>query len=279
MEHSQIKKSHLIEKYISGRLEDGERRAFEEHYESCPQCQKALHRLINERDFAGRFVSGALSANEAAFFERHYFLCASCFAEVKQTEKIRLNILDSVRRKTFPLFINGKQSYIPTDVVMKIKNLFSSPYIAFASFLLILALLYPAWQGLRYSGITAENTKPQALLSPGFTLQSRAETIRGFKTQAISLRPNEKIFLINFNLPVKLNKQNIYRARIFNNQNRILWNVGRIRPNGPYETFSIACFRNSFTEGSYRLVVSEADAFGKATGRQFTFPFSIIIKN
>ena len=202
-------------------------------------------------------------------------MCSTCFAEVRQTEKLRLHITDSVQRGSFPLFRPHKQSLKIPDILQKIKNIFSSPYIAFASLLLVLALLYPAWRGLRLGEQTG---KPQALLGPGFSLQSSAETTRGQEARVITLKRNEKLFLLNFTLPVEVHPQNIYRARILNSRNRLIWNVGRVWPGGAYHTFSIVCFRDSFREGSYRLVVTELNPVSSVTTHKFSYPFRLQIK-
>jgi len=220
------------------------------------------HDKIEREDVVERYVMGKLSPQEAALFEEHFFGCRQCFEEVKETRQVVSAVKTAVQEG---LLIEPTTERSTLDnLLARLKSLFSNPRVSIAMAGLVLALLYPAWQGMvtvsRLENQIAQLRRPQANLLHQ-QLQSRTRRSAPETVPAITLSSPDEIFILTFNV---IDTAKSYRAEIVNQQGRIVWQGHDLKGGEPFEAFSIACHGSFFQEENYALKVygsNEPDLF------------------
>ena len=271
MNHSMIDKEKLIVRYVQNKLTPGEMQAFEQHYSTCKSCQKAVHDEIGRAELIDKFVRNKLSPEEAAFFDEHYFSCESCFKAVKEAEKVYIAIRDGAKRGA--LTFEEKTNPAWKLVFERINALLSSPALSYAAVFLVLIMV---WQGLRLRSDLNDLRQPQAVAPQGYHLLQETDRVRG-EMGDIVLSAEDKVFMLEFTLPEKIDRESRYRAEIQDSREKPVWKMGELEAAGIYEIFTITCLRASFNEGAYILKVSKIKP-DQSADKVFSFPFKIIFQ-
>jgi hypothetical protein len=96
------------------------------------------HRQIDEENVAERYVTGRLSSTETAAFEEHFLDCPECCARV-----------DAAQRLERGLHKLAEEAAADLPRGPRLARWSRSPWPALAAAALLLALLLPAWLGVR----------------------------------------------------------------------------------------------------------------------------------
>lgn len=234
------------------------------------------HKRIEEEDIIERYLMGELSDQDRNLFENHYFTCDSCFKKVKETEKVILGIRDAAQRGVLKEPAIKRKKFFNIFDWLHFKNL--SPAIAFASLLLVLIMIYPAWRGIFVVANLKEEVRrlrePQ-VISAGFDLGVMRSGERG-TTKEILIRSDMLSFTLNFTVLEKSIPSPIYNAEIFDSQKNQVWKGEGLKGQGEYEIFSIICQSAFFEDGDYSLKVYEINPANRQIENEFLFPFRIL---
>ena len=253
MDFNRFEDSLIIKEYLQSKLSDEEKEAFEDY-------------IIK------KFMMRNLSEEQEKFFGELYLSSQPFFEKVKNTEKITIGIQDAFRRGAINFF--GPVD-VRSSLLEKLKFFFSSPGLVAVTMLLIFALIYPVWQMFQLKHELRNLQKPFAISAKSYALNPSDDALRGEATE-IYLAEEDRIFLLNFNLPEKVIAEHQYSAQILDQNKNVIWKIKDLKPIDRYETFSIVCYKRMFNEGKYLLRVFELSKEGEKTGKDYMYSFRLI---
>ncbi len=278
MDHDSIQRNNTIHKYVFSSLTPDEKTTFEAHLASCVECLEELHRAIDDLELVDKFVGRKLSPEQESFFVPHYFGCDRCSATIKDTEKLVAALKDAARRGSFRLPQSGER----WSFREWLDSLLSSRTTVLALASLVLLLTYPSLQWLFNSKHLerqiAELQQPQASVPKEYSLRLSTDGLRG-EAEEIILSSRDKLFVLNFNVPEKLEKTFRYRAEILDAAGKLVSQIDGLQPAGEYDTFSLTCSRSAFKPSAYLLNLYLLDANLASTSKVFFYPFAIHFKD
>lgn len=212
-----------------------------------------------------KFQQQALGAEEMAIVKRHIEGCGSCDSIVHG--------LTGFDEATLPDAVESI-GWLP-----KARRLLFHPALAY---LLVLALLYPAYRGLFHKPNIVEKTipvlKPVPVEGVGtardFNLGdgSTQRTSSPLSEELIQLSKNDKFFILNFFIPVRADHR--YEMQITNEKGNVIA-ADEAKSRDQLGNFSVVCTRQLFPAGSYILRIKELDTQGKLHDES-AFRFKII---
>lgn len=234
------------------------------------------HKRIKEEEIVERYVLGKLSREEEALFEEHYFSCDQCFEEVQKMETLVYFLDKEAEKENFLLGKEARRHPFFSLGWLKLPAL--GPAGVTALTILLIILIYPAWQGIvtipRLKNKIERLSQPQADVRSFSLQQTRAG--EGRQIPLIEIGTEERIFLLNFTILEKTIPNPQYDAKILNQEGKQIWKGEDLKGVGEYEIFSIACNTSFFREGFYTLKVFETDPENGSITNEFPFSFRII---
>lgn len=239
------------------------------------------HEKIARENVVERYLMGQLPPEEAELFEDHFFGCQQCFQEVKEAEQTIRAIKEAGRDGLLQVPETQVHARLEPGFLDRLKNLVARPVFSFAAAALVLAMIYPAWQGLvTVSQLKEENQKlreqPTQVKSHHLKDQTRFGAFES--AQVINVEPTEDVIVLTFNLLEQPAVAKSYRGEICDQHGTLIWQAKNLRGWGEYETFSLAFHRSFFQEGSYELRLQTVDSSGGTTVTVATFLFSVVLK-
>ncbi len=266
----------ILVRYFAGTLAEAEKDQFEAHYPDCEICAQAIHQALDEREMFDRHALNKLSPGEKEFLEKHYFACQECFEAVQQAEYV-ITGLRHAKQENVPS--PALEKLFPTErlqeFMARFKAIVLSPAFALA---VILLLLYPAWRGLKQSGLERELTllqQPQANAQIYMLEQKRSgEQGQAIKTlQDFAAAP----IILQFTLPEKVDAGLRYKGAIIEEtRGKTIWEGNNLRSAGEVELFSISCPSTFFSPGRFLLKIQKINPENAAVIQEFSFPFEIV---
>jgi len=289
MEHEEIDKLNLIDRYLMGKLLAEESVSFEEHFVNCPQCIAHLQTTKN-------FVQDLrLVAAEQAFqMDRHqtkkvsgHFLqmllgkplavamgclliatAASAFFVIHNTRNLRAAVdqAESFSKQWEQRYENERQSAISADRKHQETELQQAEQMRALE--------------ARLKDEEAQRTKIEAesgsrTLSEGTPSVFVLDAIRGGPdSNPITVSRSSAMVVLSIRLEEEVQFKN-YRVTIYDKRHGLVWENRRVPPNLKLNSLFISFNRERFRPGDYSLTV---EGFKKEGEKVVigTYPFSII---
>ena len=264
------------------------------------------------------FQEGALTGDPAAEIEAHLAICGLCQMRLRWIEQCeRLEGADIEEpgnwteierrgRARFHAFLESQakkeqKREAKAGILQRMKALLLRP--AFA-YLLVLALLYPAYQWVfekpealvvkepvKETEIVevekpvpspsriAEVEKPapslgRATLPPSFELRS-TERGAGEGRAVVRLSPGDKSFVLTFLAPISELPEFVYNLEVRDSRGQVVTSKKEARAKDWLGNFSLEYNRKLFPPGEYELRVKEVNKKTQAVRREFTFSFTV----
>ncbi|MEW6208782.1 MAG: zf-HC2 domain-containing protein [Acidobacteriota bacterium] len=247
------------------------------------------------------YQSGTLEADDLTGVREHVELCADCKTILRLLESFDQHTSDQIEetgdwleieqrgRERFHAFLESKAEKKPAPelkpgYLSRIKSLMLRP--AFA-YILLLALLYPAYRGIFHKPdvvketitetVTVEVEKPRPVIDVASlqTIKLQAvERAGGGRQSVVRLSDREAGFFLSFLVPVSERPQFVYNLEIRNAQGQVVTEK-KEAGHDLLGNFRIMCDRSFFPPGRYELRVKEINKTTQSMGREFTFSFSV----
>lgn len=234
------------------------------------------HKRIEDEEIVERYILNRLSPEEEALFEEHYFGCDECFAEVQEMERLVYLLNKEAEGGTFLAERGTKRRPFFSFGWLKLPAL--SPAGVSVLMILLIILIYPAWQGMvtipKLKNKIENLSQPQANIR-SFSLQTTRGAEEG-TIPSIEIGAEEKVFLLDFTILEKTIPNPRYDAEILDQKGKQVWKGKDLKGVGEYEIFSIACNTSFFREGLYTLKVIEMDPEKHRVTNEFPFSFRIM---
>jgi len=229
------------------------------------------HKKIKTESIVERYLLNKLPRREARRFEEHFFGCDQCFNEVKAMERIVFGLKNAAAKG---LLIPSQPPESELSWLEWLQSRLSMPAISFATTVLVLALLYPAWQGVVTVSRLNEEIQELRQRQTNVAGHTLGGTTRSH-LQNLSIKSADEIVVLNFSLTAK--EAISYRGEMLDQNGITVWRAENLKGRGEFKTFSLAFHRSFFQEGNYELRIYALDAQGRITGEAGVFPFQIRI--
>ncbi len=251
------------------------------------------------------FREGMLTGGPAAEIETHLAICGLCHVRLRWIERCeRLEEADIEEpgdwpeierrgRERFHAFLDSKakkeqKREAKAGILQRMRALLLSPALAY---LLVLALLYPAYKGffqmpevlvvkepVKETEIV-EVQKPapslgMATLSRSFELRL-AERGAGERRRVVRLHQGDEFFALSFRVPISELPEFVYNLEIRDSQGQVVASEQEARAQDWLGNFSVVCDRELFPPGEYELRVKEVNKKTQAVRNEFTFYFAV----
>jgi hypothetical protein len=277
----------LLPWYVSKSLSETEMIRVEHHLAECPSCVKELDNIlwISEGLYTKAVENSAMHINSRLLtiyseskkdlkkeithrIEDHLSSCQQCSAELEVLNKVNQSLDDS---KAEP-FVGG--------IVQKIREFFAKPVLKPAyAYILILALLYPAWLGLFKRDSSQGKISEPVNIGSIFVLEQDNQRAAGEQLNTIALDKTFSLFAFSFVLPIKDHEKNIYQASVSNNENKVIWQDENVKFVDQFGTVIIVFPQKYFAAGKYILTVIEKQKQSNKVMNKYLFNFSLLTKD
>jgi hypothetical protein len=237
------------------------------------------HLTIKEKEIIERYILRQLTADEEKLFEEHFIECEKCFNELRATEKIILGLKNASAKGLL------KTTELKGNKFFNLNNLLNvlspPPSLAIATTVLLVILIYPAWQGIfnvpKLEKELANLQKPQIGTQNYFLETTRS--YQDIQTIKLPLDNDNKSFLLSFNILEKSIPDPSYNAEITDQSGQVIWKTEDLKGVGDYEVFTIICHNAFFNYGNYILKVYEINTEENKILSEFIFSFRIVGQN
>ncbi|GEM_PF-5784889 len=243
------------------------------------------------------FHEQKLPADHAKRIETHLTLCTTCQDAIRVLQRF-----DECQSETLPeppewpdvsqrlrsrfhAFLEQQKPARPestsTSFWNRIKNIALHPALAY---LLIAALLYPAYRGLfgkpqvvtkivpQKEIVTVEKPPVDIATVPRVELKAGIRAA-GASPPSIRLSPEVPFFILAFFVPVSERPEFVYRVEIYDRGGELIARQAEARPQDRLGNFLLLCRRDLFSPGEYELRVEEVNRTTQAVRRTFRFSF------
>jgi hypothetical protein len=273
----------LLPWYASKSLSETEMVRVDHHLSVCPSCNEELNSIkwISEALSSKAGENSRMHINSRLLtiysesknelkkdivnrIENHLSSCQQCSNELEILTKVNQSLDDS---KT-ETFIEG--------IIQRIREFFAKPVLkpAYAYFL-ILALLYPAWLGLfKRDGSQGRISEP-INIGNLFVLRQDDQRTAGEQLNTVVLDKTSNLFAFSFVLPIKYPENNIYKASISNEENKVVWQDENLKFIDQIGTVIMVCPQKYFLDGKYTLTVTEKQRQSSLVLNKYLFNFSL----
>jgi len=274
----------LLPWYAAKSLSEKERAEVEQHLTTCASCKEEMDHIkwiseglypVTGETFSGHINSQLLTIyseskkelknDEIKRIEDHLSICRQCQHEWEILNKVNESLDESEKVPLLQVIIDKIMTFLTKPIVKPVY-----------AYVLILALLYPAWLGLFKKDAGQKRLDEPVNIRQLYILEQSGQRALGEQVNEIVLADPSGIFAFSFVLPVKNQEDNVYQATISNDQNDIVWyneNLGFI---DPYGTIIIVCPQKYFDEGNYFLMVTEKPRQTKEVNNKYMFNFKVI---
>ena len=251
------------------------------------------------------FREGAITGESAVEIETHLAICGLCQMRLRWIEQCeRLEGADieapdnwaEIERRgraRFHAFLESQakkeqKREAKAGILQRMKALLLRP--AFA-YLLVLALLYPAYQWVFQKPevmvvkepvketeiVEVEKPVPSlsmATLPRSFRLRL-AERSTGQSLRVVRLSQGDNFFALSFLAPISERPEFVYNLEIRDERGKVVASEQAARAQDPLGNFLVVCNRELFPPGEYELRVKEVNKKTQAVRREFTFSFNV----
>lgn len=230
------------------------------HVEACGFCQRKL-RLLHKFD----------ECEQAEFHE------PPDWPEIERRTRDRFYAFLASQAKKKRVHEAGKGFWV------KVKAVCAHPALAY---LLVLALLYPAYRGLfRKPEVVREPVRVREVVQVekpafdiatlrAFELKSPERTATGGRA-VVRLSPDEAHFVLSFFVPISERPEFVYDVEIRDRQGQLVAAEKAARAQDELGNFLLVCRRELFSPGEYELQVKEVNKMTQAVRREFSFSFTV----
>lgn len=212
-----------------------------------------------------KFQQRSLTAEEIIIVKRHIEDCGSCDWIVRGlTEFDAASLRDQEKSAGW---------------AAKVQHLLFHPALAY---LLVLALLYPAYRGIFHKPNIVEKTIPVSKPLPVEGVGSARDFNLGdgstqraalpLSEEIIQLSKDDKFFILNFFIPVRADHR--YEMQITNEKGNVIA-TDEAKSRDQLGNFSVVCTRQLFPAGSYILRIKELDLQGNLHD-EYVFRFKML---
>lgn len=288
MEHEEINKFNLIDRYLMGKMLAEERARFEEHFVDCPQCitdlQITKNFMQDLRFVAGEQVSQIDHQPKRAsghflqmLFRNPLALATGClliataisaFWVIDYTRRLRaeVNQAESLSAQWEKRYENERQSAISAEKQHQEAEAQRAEQLREME----ARLKEGEAQRTKMAAESGRQTRPEVNL-PMFVLNS----LRGGRPNASEA--NNSITIprssarVVFSIPLEEEQLKNYHIKIFDNRKRLIWESRRSTPDPESNSLFIGFKREFFHPGDYHLIVE-----GGGKGVIGNYSFSII---
>jgi hypothetical protein len=244
------------------------------------------------------FQQGTLPPDQAEEVQAHVHLCGTCQADLQVLKRFAQCEAGELPeppdwpevqkrgRERFYAFLEQQKPVASGDAPswwLKLKGVFLHP--AFA-YLLLAALVYPAYRGLVGQPEVVTKVVPEKQIveveKPGleiaslrtFELRSSERAVRS-RPQVVRVDPDEPYFALSFLVPISERPEFIYEVEIRDSQGRVVAVEKSARPQDELGNFFLVCRRDLFSPGRYELQVKEVNKTTHAVRQEFNFSFTV----
>jgi hypothetical protein len=277
----------LLPWYVSKRLAEAEMVMVKQHLAACASCKEEADNItwISQGLYAIAGENGSIHINSRLLtiyseskkelnkeiiqrIDDHLSLCRQCSEELEILNRVNQSIGGS---KDEP-FLEG--------MIQKIREFFTKPLLKPAyAYILILALLYPAWLGLfKKDNIQGKIMEP-INISNLFILHQDDQRATGEQLNTIVLKNPADFFAFSFGLPVKNQEDKVYQATLSNNENKVVWHDENLKFIDSFGTVIMVCPQKYFVKGKYALTVIEKQKQSNEVLNKYFFNFSLLTKD
>lgn len=246
------------------------------------------------------YHEGGLPADQAEEVEAHVHLCGTCQVAMRMLERFDEcwagelpeppdwpEIQQRSRERFYAFLERQKRPQVSSPKRLsfwgKLRGVVLQP--AFA-YLLLAALVYPAYRGLvgRPQIIEkpvkekeiVEVEKPAFDIAAPTTFELRSpERAPSQGPSIVRLRPDEPFFALSFFVPISERSEFVYDLEIRDGQGRVVAAEKAARPQDELGNFLLVCRRDLFSPGRYELRVREVIKTTQAVRRRFSFSFTV----
>jgi len=290
--HNKVKE--LFFWYIAGTLSEKEKVFVEDHLKGCASCQEAL----KETEYLAHAVSAEsirkksdappsdhinarklmiyaedvkkLDPEDRKAIESHLSKCDPCREQI-----MILKEMDALSGEGASA---GRQSgFGPTDIL---KNWISAMKTAFPRFflrpafayLIVLALLYPAWLGLR------SDKRPPMIRQILYLEEIRRNEIQEKKNQ-FPVHPDTDDLILAFSIPITTDKTVQYDLELYDESDQRIWKKKDIQSQDQFGSFEIHIKKNRLSDQEYTLIAKETNRETGEIHKSYPRYFKLIEKN
>jgi hypothetical protein len=272
----------LLPFYVTERLSEPEIKEVERHISECAICKEEIGNL--RWIFEGFSVAGGghinsrlltiyseskneLSREIKQRIDEHLFSCSQCTNEFKILNRVNKSLDATVNVPFLQRILQG------------VPRLISKPVLKPAyAYILILALLYPAWLGFFKKDSGQGKIAEPVNIGNLFVLEQDDQRAAGEQLNAIFLDKPSDLFAFSFVLPVKNLENTVYQATISNEEKKVVWHDERLKFIDRYGTVIMVCPQKYFKEGKYSLAVIEKPKKTNEVINKYIFNFNVITK-
>jgi hypothetical protein len=268
--------------YAAGALDPEESSQVARHVKECSRCEQLvreneeltrLYRAIpqpeaqhlSSQDLVRLAESWAGASNLVAERE-HVAGCEECRSIVSTVQQVNREL----ESRGLAERLGSAFRRLHSGWTAAAKNL--SPWLAspLPAYLLMLALIYPAYLGL--TGV-AQRVEAPALLSPPLPIVSEVE--RGPGESRILLSPQDGHTVLTFFVPIS-DARYRYQIELTDQDGRTLLLDPEAESYDGLGTFALTLPDGSLEPGDYRLAIEEWDRESGEIANVFQFPFSVL---
>lgn len=273
--------------YVSKRLPEAEMAKVKHHLAACPSCKEEADNItwISEGLYAIVGENGSKHINSRLLtiyseskrelnkeiiqrIEDHLSSCRQCSEELEILNRVNQSIGGS---EVEPFF---------EGMMQKIREFFTKPLLKPAyAYILILALLYPAWLGLFKKDNNQGKIMEPINIGNFFVLHQDNHRAAGEQLNTIVVENSSDFFAFSFVLPVKNQEDNVYQATISNAENKVVWHDESLKFIDSFGTVIMVCPQKYFTKGRYTLTVIEKQKQSNEVMNKYFFNFSLLTQD
>jgi hypothetical protein len=199
--------------------------------------------------------------------DHHLSECRQCSEELEILKMVNQSLDGSEAESFFE------------GILQRIREFFAKPVLKPSyAYILVLALLYPAWLGLFKRESKGKIGEP-VNISNLFVLEQDNQRAAGEQLNKIVLQKPSDIFAFSFVLPVKNQEDNIYQASISNIENKVIWQDDHLKFIDTFGTVIMVCPQKYFAGGKYVLTVIEKQKKSNEVINKYLFNFSLLTKD
>jgi hypothetical protein len=277
----------LLPWYVSKSLSEIEMVRVEQHLSECPSCTEELKSIkwISEGLYAVTGENGSKHINSLLLtiyseskkelkkeviqrIENHLSLCQQCSKELE----ILKNVNQSLETSEVESFYLG--------ITQKIYAFFAKPILKPAyAYILVLALLYPAWLGLFSRNGAQDKIAEPVNIRKLVVLELNDQRAPGEQSNEVILNNPSDLFAFSFVLPILNQEDNVYQTTISNDKNNVVWHDENLKFIDQYGTVIIVCPQKYFSEGKYYLNVNEKQRLNHEVINKYMFIFKVFTKD
>jgi hypothetical protein len=277
----------LLPWYVSKSLSEAEMIMVENHLSVCTSCKEELNSInwiveglnVTAGETGLEHINSKLltifseSKKELkkeviARIENHLSSCQQCSKELEILNKVNDSLNES---ETVPII---------RSIMQKIRELFTKPVLKpVYAYILLLALLYPAWLGLFTRDSSQGKISEPVNIGNIFVLEQNDQRAAGKQLNTIVLDKKSSLIVFSFVLPIKKEENNIYLTSISNSENKVIWKDNNLKFIDQSGTVILVCPQIYFIEGKYTLTVIEKQKQTNRILNKYLFNFSLLNKD